>query len=329
MGEFKKWIGTENLYQDAGMLVMKAPEVVVTEKIHGTNVRFGFVDGRRRVGGRNEEFNLETSDANSGMGFLGWLRGRPQLFLVEELATEIGKEVIIYGEWYGNKVQKGVKYLNDGKSFVMFGVRIDGTIADWNTVTMIAERIGVPTVPVLYRGAPDKDVFDRLRILPSTLAKENGVDMAENDTDTEGIVISAIPMECVGHTWAIAKHKHPKFQELASMRGGSGGGQKALLVATDSATAFITEFWTDERLNHVASTIRESGADPRSGAAMPLLIKGMFHDVAEKEGIPEWQALTDDDKKMVGRLHPKKTKELLETYLSKLMNDELKEKSAS
>jgi len=135
-------------------------------------------------------------------------------------------------------------------------------------------------------------------------------------------------MECVGHTWAIAKYKHPKFEERASRRGG-GDGQKAIVVPTASATAFITEFWTDERLNHVASGIRERGVDPRSGDAMPMFIKGMFHDVVEKEGIPEWQTLTDDDKKMVGRLHPKKTKELLETYLSKLMNEELKENSAS
>ena len=234
---------------------------------------------------------------------------------LKELSLEIGKEVIVYGEWYGEKVQKRIQYTISGKDFAMFGVRFDGTLMSWNEVEMVAKRIGVRTVPVLYRGAPDQKVFDSLQAIPSKLAETNGV--VKEGNLSEGIVISAIPMECVGHTWAIAKHKNPDFDERASKRKGGGGDgmPKALVVPTSASIDFIEEFWTAERLGHIATNIREQSKDPRAPETIPLFIKGMFHDVAEKEGVPEWTALSDDDKKAVGRLHPKKTQELLKQYL--------------
>ena len=220
MGTFSKWTDVEGLVRVPEILSLGyVREVVVTEKIHGTSVRFGVVDDVFRVGGRNEEFDFVTSGSKVGMGFLGWLREKSEIVQkLKDLAVELRQDVIVYGEWHGEGIQKGIKYLPAGRDFRSFGVRFGEDLQDHDVVVKVSERIGVQTVPVLYRGVPDIEVFDQLRVAPSVVAKENEIDLENNFA--EGIVISAIPMQrvgqSVGQSWLIAKHKDPRFAERVS-----------------------------------------------------------------------------------------------------------------
>lgn len=306
MGTFKKYSEIENLHRAPA--VLDEPEVVVTEKIHGTNVRFGWVEKRFRVGGRNEEFDLEASAPSTGMGFVGWIRETDLPRKVEELAEQLGSEVILYGEWHGQGIQKGVQYV-DGKDFRVFDVRIDDDLAGWDEVVRIAEAVGLKTVPLLYRGAPSRELFDELRVKPSTVAHENGVGSEENLT--EGVVIKPTTMkrdEC--GSWVMAKHKNPRWEERKSLK-----ENKPQPDIPSGAQEFVEEFFTPERLEHVLTALRESGVDVMASSTIGPAIRGMYEDVV-KESKEEFSTLPDDVKKAIGKLHSSRTKKLLDDYVS-------------
>ena len=306
MGTFSKWTEIESIFRLKEIL--SVGEVVATEKIHGTSMRIGCIEGVIRVGGRNEEFDFALSNPGTGMGFMGWLRGTSIPVKIKEVAAELEKDIIFYGEWHGVGIQKGIRYFAQEKGFRIFGLRINEDLQDWDKVAEFSAKIGVPTVPVLYRGAPNMEVFDRFRLVPSVVAKENGVDVSDNIV--EGIVISAVPMQRIGQSWLIAKHKNPKFAERASEKKAPEPIGEGVM---ENGSYFVNEFWTAQRLEHVLTYLREKGIDIASPTAIGQAIRGMFDDVM-KEGQPEWQALSEETQRIVGKIHPSRTKELLEFY---------------
>lgn len=250
-----------------------------------------------------------------------WVRQNSQVCArLREFAQEIGKNVTVYGEWFGAGIQKGIVYLPKGeKGFRVFGARIEEDIVEWDTVAGIAKRIGVRTVPILYRGLPNIENLDHLRAIPSRTAEEHGIDDDKNLA--EGVVIFAVPMQKIGLEWLIAKHKRPEHAERKSEREGkalkiSVEEAEALSNAQTAAEAFVEEFWTLERLEHVLTYMRESdpSLDTRSSKIIGPAIRGMFDDVM-KEGQPEWHALPEDAQRIVGKIHPATTKSLLEAYV--------------
>ncbi|MFA6526531.1 MAG: RNA ligase family protein [Candidatus Buchananbacteria bacterium] len=290
--------------------IMREPEVIVTEKLHGINVRIGWVDGRFRIGSRNEEFNYAGSSPNSSSGFMGWVRGSGLAEKLEELAGSIQSEVIFYGEWFGPGVQgKCIPYCRE-KQLRVFDVRIDEEFIDWDRVVELAGRIGLKTVPLLYRGRPDQAVFDELRDAPSTVARENGVGSVEDVG--EGIVIKPTIMHrnYSGGDWVIAKYKSPKFSERKSLAEG-----KAALVTPASAIEFVEEFFTAVRLEHVLSNLVMAGVDIFSRTAVGQIIKVMYDDVIKESG-PELDQLDEDSREAVDKIHGRKTKSLLDGALA-------------
>ena len=313
MGLFSGWTDIEVLKRFPEILSPHhVKEVVATEKIHGTSVRIGAIDDVFRIGGRNQEFDFQTSNPSAGYGFMGWIHQQKDLAeKVRRVSKETGKDLIIYGEWHGNGIQKGIHYFpKENKDLRIFGARLNDEIQDWNMVANIANAIGIRTVPLLYRGVPDLAIFDQLRVGKSVVAEENG--LIEEGNFAEGIVISAIPMAKFGERWLIAKHKHPKFEERISLQNEA----KKPMEISSLAVAFVEEFWTEQRLEHVLSSLQEKGLDPKSSTSIGPAIKGMFDDVM-KEGQPEWAALSIDNQKIVCKIHANLTKKLLEDYLDK------------
>ncbi len=52
--------------------IFDLPEVVVTEKVHGSGMRIGVLDGVLRIGGRRLEFADIRPDTREGMCFIQW-----------------------------------------------------------------------------------------------------------------------------------------------------------------------------------------------------------------------------------------------------------------
>lgn len=149
-------------------------EVVCTEKIHGANGRFCFVDGRLWCGSRTQiKADTETSV---------WWQVARGFELAERLAEVPG--IAIYGEVYG-RVQD-LRYGHDrAVSLVLFDAMDLATqrYLDYDAFKALAARLGLPTVPELYRG--------RFADVPADLAE--GVTVLANGAHVrEGYVVRPV-----------------------------------------------------------------------------------------------------------------------------------------
>lgn len=120
---------------------------VFTEKIDGTNIRVYWNGPERSVWfeGRTDKAQIPT--------FL--LEQLTEMFPPEVFSTfdDTAGTVVLYGEGYGAKIQKGGgNYISDGVSFVLFDVRIGNWWLERSAVDEIAESLGIKSVPVVGFG---------------------------------------------------------------------------------------------------------------------------------------------------------------------------------
>jgi len=164
---------------------------VVTEKVDGTNIRiFLTLDGTVEIRGR-------TDKAQIPVFLFSYLRETFTQNAVRDALVPDGEiqthEYILYGEGYGNKIQKaGKQYRPDDVSFRLFDVKVGGLWLDWENVENIAWKLGICTVPVLgfiYHLPKSKD--ELLAIIDeSVVAMED----SENILLPEGIVARTDPL---------------------------------------------------------------------------------------------------------------------------------------
>jgi RNA ligase (TIGR02306 family) len=115
-------------------------EVVITEKVHGSNARFVFLDGKLYCGSRNH-FRTDSI----------WNRMAEKYKLRDFLAANEG--IAIYGEIYGRGVQD-LTYGADDHRMVFFDAydTRNGKWLPWDQFRSVCEYQGLPLVPILYRG---------------------------------------------------------------------------------------------------------------------------------------------------------------------------------
>lgn len=162
-------------------------EVVVMEKIHGTNVQIGYspdympelkevlVDGNwwvtsKGLGGRGIVLDTEDTEnlyvkiaTSSEYGFMEKLK---RLFeqereRFEELAGVKNPPVVFMGEIFGPGVQSGFPY-GTKVQFRLFdiavGPRSSRVYVDWNELQRFSEMLSLPLAPVLYVGPYSKEI---------------------------------------------------------------------------------------------------------------------------------------------------------------------------
>lgn len=136
-----------------------------TEKIDGTNIRIHWDGHKIAFGGRTERANMPSHLANK----------LNEIFLnneTEELFEQkFGeKEVILFGEGYGAKIQSGGDYRSD-VGFILFDVMIGENYQPHETVEDIAKCFGLEIVPVILIGTIQEAV-DFVKSKPdSTIGK--------------------------------------------------------------------------------------------------------------------------------------------------------------
>lgn len=195
-GSFNKYNAAENWknYPD----VLEEGEVVeITEKIHGTLWRAGFVnDGKFNpdetpllefIVGSNSVAKdpNDTQNEYSKMANQLDLKNKLQHILESGLVGKPQHNFIIFGELYGHKIQNlhyGCK-VNE-RRVALFDVMVDGKYLPWETMAQIAEILGVETVPLLYRGPYSLEVAQGLR--DGTTVAGGGVHIRE------GVVITPV-----------------------------------------------------------------------------------------------------------------------------------------
>ncbi|MHB8388069.1 MAG: RNA ligase family protein [Acidobacteriaceae bacterium] len=132
-------------------------EWVWTEKVDGTNVRVHWDGGKVTFGGRTEDAQMP----------LYLVRRLEELFPLLKFHThfpapEYG-DVMLYGEGYGAKIQKGGGNYNPSAcDFVLFDVQIGGIYLERQNVEDVASKMDVRVVPVVGKG-PLLDAIEMTR----------------------------------------------------------------------------------------------------------------------------------------------------------------------
>ena len=163
----RETFGKNNLiigdFTSTELAYLKDNEWFFTEKVDGTNVRVIWDGYRVEFKGRTDKAQIP----------------KPLLIKLEELfggeskeelfeSTFGTKNVILYGEGYGGKIQGGGGY--GDTNFILFDVRVDGWWLDHNNVVEIAKLFCIKIVPFMFAGTLE-DGVDFIKKHPSSLLR--------------------------------------------------------------------------------------------------------------------------------------------------------------
>lgn len=122
--------------------------VVLTEKIHGTNCRVGVIEGAWMAGSKGLRRKRPEGDAFAGSTY--WYPfALPEVRGLLEALGAAHRQVILFGEVYGSKIQS-LHYGHKGRlGFRAFDLLVDGVYLGWPELQARCAAHGVETVPVV------------------------------------------------------------------------------------------------------------------------------------------------------------------------------------
>lgn len=133
-------------YRNPAVAYLADNEWIFTEKIDGTNIRIHWDGHRVAIGGRTDKAQVPTHlKAVLDEMFGGEIN--EQVF-EEHFGS---KDVTLYGEGYGVKIQSGGNYRPD-VSFILFDVQVGDIWLSRENVEDVARYFGIDVVPVIMRG---------------------------------------------------------------------------------------------------------------------------------------------------------------------------------
>lgn len=133
-------------YRSEAVEYLKDSEWEFTEKIDGTNIRIMWDGHNITFGGRTERANIPAH-------LLNYLNSKFMNAEVEELFEQTfgEKEVILFGEGYGYKIQNGGAYRDD-VSFILFDVLVGDNYQSREWVETTAKMFNIEVVPIVLTG---------------------------------------------------------------------------------------------------------------------------------------------------------------------------------
>jgi hypothetical protein len=118
---------------------------VCTEKIDGTNIRVIW-------NGKNVRFKGKTDNAQIPSILIESLQDTFTIEKMKKCFPDAGN-VCLYGEGYGNKIQKGGNYLPDKVNFILFDVKLFVVPSIWwlnrKSNEDIAKKLDIDIVPII------------------------------------------------------------------------------------------------------------------------------------------------------------------------------------
>ena len=162
--------GTKKLingkYRDDLVEYLKDNTWIFKEKVDGTNVRIYWDGHKVSFGGRTENSQMPVSLVEILTKSFG---GSENEQLFEQKFGE--KEVTLYGEGYGPKIQAGGGNYREDVGIILFDVQVGNTWLDYEDVESLATIFNVPCVPIVCEGPLQKGL-DVVRTIPmSHIAK--------------------------------------------------------------------------------------------------------------------------------------------------------------
>lgn len=140
-------------YRDPIIEQLAPLEWIFTEKVDGTNIRIIWDGHKVTFGGRTENAQLPTPLVARLTELFG---GDTNEQVFEE--TFGTKQVILFGEGYGAKIQKGGGNYRPDQDFVLFDAMVNGLYLSRENTEGIAVKFGLDVVPVVLRGSIDRAV---------------------------------------------------------------------------------------------------------------------------------------------------------------------------
>ena len=129
---------------------LKDSKFIFSEKVDGCCLGI-FWDGYRvNYQGRTERANIPAHLMNRLIEIFGTNEAEE---MFEQMFGE--KEVVLFGEGYGAKIQKGGgNYIPDGCDFILFDVYIPSsdTWLQWDDMTSVADAFNIKHVPLVMTG---------------------------------------------------------------------------------------------------------------------------------------------------------------------------------
>ena len=159
--------GTKKLifgtYRDETVKYLRFNDWQFTEKIDGTNISVEW-------DGHAVSFHGRTERAQIPKHLLEYLEKTFLTTEAEELFEQTygDKNVILYGEGYGVKIQNGGNYRSD-VSFILFDVLIGDNWQEREWVEKTAKMFGIDVVPVVFVGSLEEGIDYVMEHHPSTI----------------------------------------------------------------------------------------------------------------------------------------------------------------
>ena len=143
----------ENIYRNETIEFLKDIEWEFTEKIDGTNIRIYWDGHKVSYYGRTDKAQIPTQLMNKLIELFGG-NINEEMFEQKFGATP----VMLIGEGYGTKIQKGGGDYRQDNNFILFDVCINNKYLSRDNVNDIANYFGIESVPVIFSGNLQKGI---------------------------------------------------------------------------------------------------------------------------------------------------------------------------
>lgn len=169
----------------------------VTEKIDGTNIRVCY-DPFHQTSDYILQFKGKTDNAQIPEPLMKHLHDTITLEKLQSIfptENETPFDVILFGEGYGGKIQRGESHYRKDEAFILFDVWVDGWWLEYPNIADVASKLGIPFVPPL-----------------GICSTKEAVALVKNMHETdipyrEGIVATSAPMMMFRKDWTPIKWK--------------------------------------------------------------------------------------------------------------------------
>lgn len=162
----------EGKFRDPTVEFLAPCEWIWTEKVDGTNIRVYWDGHIVTFGGRTDNASIPAELVTRLNELFG---GEANAQMFEQMFGE--KEVILFGEGYGRKIQKGGgNYIPDGVDFILFDVLVGENYLERANVEDIARAMGIKVVPIIGSGSLF-DAAEYVKIPHKSVVAEGRCDM--------------------------------------------------------------------------------------------------------------------------------------------------------
>ena len=162
----------EGKYRNKTIEYLKDNKWQFTEKIDGTNIRIYWDGHKVSYYGRTDKAQIPAELMNRLVELFG---GEVNEEIFEQKFGET--EVVLVGEGYGEKIQKGGLY-RKGQDFILFDVMITGNWQPRESVEDIAKTFNIDVVPIILEGTIQEGI-DYVKTKPKSKI---------GTADSEGVV---------------------------------------------------------------------------------------------------------------------------------------------